>query len=122
MEFTQTWGWYGKEGRFNDELEAVVVKTVAAFGNSIDGGTVLIGVADSGDAVGLEQDFACLGDADRDRFEIHLRNLFAQAFGQNFTAGKLKISFPEVAGVEICQIDVVQIGRASCRERVCQYV
>ena len=47
-----------------------------------------------------------MGDADKDRFEIHLRNLFGQSFGQNFTASKLKISFPEVIGVEICQIDV----------------
>ncbi|MBK8375892.1 MAG: hypothetical protein IPN50_03640 [Sphingomonadales bacterium] len=47
-----------------------------------------------------------------DRFEIHLRNLFAQAFGQNFTAGKLKIAFPEVAGVEICQIDVSPVDSA----------
>ena len=47
-----------------------------------------------------------------DRFEIHLRNLFAQAFGQNFTAGKLKIAFPEVAGVEICQIDVSPVDLA----------
>ncbi len=107
LEFKQTLRWDVKEGRVNKDLEAVVVKTIAAFGNSFDGGTLLIGVADSGDALGLEQDFACLGDADRDRFEIHLRNLFAQAFGQNFTAAKLKISFPEVAGVEICQIDVI---------------
>jgi hypothetical protein len=106
LEFKQTLRWDVDEGRVNKELEAVIVKTIAAFANSYDGGRLLIGVADSGEAVGLEQDFARLGDADKDRFEIHLRNLFAQAFGQNFTAGKLKISFPEVAGVEICQIDV----------------
>src|SRR3546814_8950266 len=56
LEFKQTLRWDVKEGRVNKDLEAVVVKTVAAFGNSIDGGTLLIGVADSGDAVGLEQD------------------------------------------------------------------
>src|SRR3546814_18727413 len=104
LEFKQTLRWDVKEGRVNKDLEAVVVKTVAAFGNSIDGGTLLIGVADSGDAVGLEQDFDCLGDADRDRFELHLRNLFATAFGQKFNTGKLKHSFPEFAGCENCQI------------------
>src|SRR3546814_7458801 len=101
LEFKQTLRWDVKEGRVNKDLEAVVVKTVAAFGNSIDGGTLLIGVADSGDAVGLEQDFACLGDADRDRFAIHLRNLFDQAFGQIFTAGTLTIRYPEVQCDEI---------------------
>src|SRR3546814_11123953 len=61
LEFKQTLRWDVKEGRVNKDLEAVVVKTVAAFGNSIDGGTLLIGVEDSGDAGGLEQDFACVG-------------------------------------------------------------
>ena len=63
-------------------------------------------LSDVGEAVGLDHDYASLGDADKDRLEIHLRNLFADAFGQNFTASKLKIAFPEVEGSEICQIDV----------------
>ncbi len=113
LEFKQTLRWDVKEGRVNKELEAVVVKTVAAFANSFDGGTLLIGIADKGKAVGLEQDYACLGDADKDRLEIHLRNLFAQAFGQNFTALKLKISFPEISGIEICMIEVAPADRAT---------
>lgn len=106
LEFKQTLRWDIKEGRVNKELEGVIVKTIAAFANSFNGGTLLIGVSDNGESVGLEHDFACLGDADKDRFEIHLRNLFGQSFGQNFTASKLKILFPVVNGVEICQIDV----------------
>ncbi|AKQ40851.1 transcriptional regulator [Aurantiacibacter atlanticus] len=85
---------------------AVVTKTVAAFANSYEGGTLLIGVSDDGEALGLEQDYVALGDADKDRFELHLRNLFSEALGQNVTASKLKISFPEIEGVEICKIDV----------------
>ena len=57
-------------------------------------------------ATGLDQDYASLGDADKDRLELHLRNVFGDAFGLHFTASKLKITFPEVAGSEICQIDV----------------
>ena len=106
LEFKQTLRWDVKEGRVNKELEGVIVKTIAAFANSFNGGTLLIGVSDNGESVGLEHDFACLGDADKDRFEIHLRNLFGQSFGQNFTASKLKVSFPVVNGVEICQIEV----------------
>ena len=98
--------WDIKEAKVNKGLEQVVVKTIAAFANSYGGGTLLIGVSDVGEAVGLDHDYASLGDADKDRFEIHLRNLFADAFGQNFTASKLKIAFPEVEGSEICQIDV----------------
>ncbi|MXO91063.1 GmrSD restriction endonuclease domain-containing protein [Pontixanthobacter aquaemixtae] len=106
LEFKQTLRWDIKEAKVNKGLEQVVVKTIAAFANSYGGGTLLIGVSDVGEAVGLDNDYASLGDADKDRFEIHLRNLFADAFGQNFTASKLKIAFPEVEGSEICQIDV----------------
>jgi hypothetical protein len=106
LEFKQTLRWDTKEGRINKALEDVVIKTVAAFANSHGGGTLLIGVSDAGEPVGLEQDYNALGGADRDSFELHLRNLFGQAFGQAFTSSKLKINFPQVDGVEICQIDV----------------
>lgn len=106
LEFKQTLRWDTKEGRVNKALEDVVIKTVAAFANSVEGGTLLIGVSDLGEAVGLEQDFSALGDADRDRFELHLRNLFGEAFGQAFTSAKLRVSFPQVESVEICQIDI----------------
>lgn len=106
LEFKQTLRWDTKEGRVNKALEDVVIKTVAAFANSHEGGTLLIGVTDAGEAVGLDQDFSALGDADRDRFELHLRNLFGDAFGQAFTSAKLRVSFPQVGEIEICQIDV----------------
>ncbi|MEP4309685.1 MAG: DUF262 domain-containing protein, partial [Lentilitoribacter sp.] len=106
LEFKQTLRWDVTEGRVNKVMEAVVIKTVAAFANSYEGGTLLIGVSDAGVAVGLDQDFSCLGDADNDRFELHLRNLFSEAFGQIFSGTKLRVSFPEVDGTEICKIDV----------------
>jgi len=106
LEFKQTLRWDTSEGRVNKGLEDVVIKTVAAFANSHEGGTLLIGVSDAGEAVGLDHDFGALGDADRDRFELHLRNLFGEAFGQTFTSAKLRVSFPQVDEVEICQIDV----------------
>lgn len=106
LEFKETLRWDIKQGRINKDLEQVVVKTVAAFANSNGGGTLMIGVADSGEAVGLDPDYASLGDADKDRFELHLRNLFAQAYGQGLTATKLKVSFPTIGDTEICQVDV----------------
>ena len=106
LEFKQTLRWDTKEGRVNKALEDVVVKTVAAFANSHGGGTLLIGVSDAGEAMGLDQDFSALGDADRDRFELHLRNLFGEAFGQAFASAKLRVSFPMIEDTEICRVDV----------------
>ena len=112
LEFKQTLRWDAKEGRINKSLEEVVIKTVAAFANSREGGTLLIGVTDAGEALGLDQDYSALGDADRDRFELHVRNLFSEAFGQTFTSTKLRVSFPEVNETEICKIDVYPADHA----------
>ena len=39
-------------------LETAVLKTIAAFLNSRDGGTLLIGVADDGTVHGLDSDYS----------------------------------------------------------------
>ena len=82
------------------------MKSVAAFANT-DGGTLLIGVDDSGAVLGLENDYASL-NADKDKFEVHLRNLLNQQFGAAFVAKKLAISYPSLEGKDICQIEINQ--------------
>jgi predicted HTH transcriptional regulator len=78
-------------------------QTIAAFANS-QGGTLLIGVADDGQVVGLEPDYHSLGDVDSDKFELHLRNLVIQQFGAAFASTKVNIKFHELESKEICQI------------------
>jgi hypothetical protein len=65
----------------------------------------LIGVDDSGTAVGLAPDFDCLGGS-RDRFEVHLTNLLNARFSQAFRATKVRIGFPELDGELVCRLDV----------------
>ena len=110
LEFKSSLRWDYDQGEPNKKLEDVVIKSVAAFANG-QGGTLLIGVSDDGHPIGLEKDFLTLGEIDRDKFEIHLRNLLKRTFGETFVTSKLKISFPTVDGVEICQLDVVQAIR-----------
>lgn len=105
LEFKSSLRWDFKELATNKKLEEVVVKTVAAFANS-QGGTLLIGVSDSGEILGLEGDYLSLGGANRDKFEMHLRNLLSSAFGAAFVSSKLKVLFPAIGEVEICQVDV----------------
>ena len=105
LEFKSSLRWDFKEQATNKKLEDVIVKTVAAFANS-QGGTLLIGVSDSGEILGLEGDYLSLGGANRDKFELHLRNLLNSAFGAAFVSSKLKVLFPAVGEVEICQVDV----------------
>jgi hypothetical protein len=74
LEFKSTLRWDVKESKPSKLLEDVIVKTVAAFAN-VDGGTLIIGVSDGGEILGLAQDLQTLKEPDRDHFELHLRNL-----------------------------------------------
>ena len=104
MEFKSSLRWDYMQGCVNKKLEEVIIKSVAAFANA-DGGTLLVGVNDSGAVLGLESDYASL-NADRDKFELHLRNLLNQQFGVAFVAKKLAITFPTSEGKEVCQIEI----------------
>ena len=46
-----------------------------------------------------------LGDVDRDKFELHLRNLLNQHLGVGFVTGKVQIKFHHVADKELCEIE-----------------
>lgn len=105
LEFKSTLRWDLKEGAVNKKLEEVILKTVSAFANS-QGGVLLIGVDDDGSILGLEQDYLSLGGVDRDKFELHLRNLLNQQFGAGFVTGKVQIKFAEVEGKDVCQVTI----------------
>jgi hypothetical protein len=105
LEFKSSLRWDYKQQSVNRKLEDVVVKSIAAFANG-QGGTLLIGVDDGGVPLGLERDYATLGGVDRDQFEVHLRNVLNQTFGQSFVANKLRVLFPSTGATEVCQIDI----------------
>jgi hypothetical protein len=107
LEFKASLRWDLVKASVNKALEEVVVKTLAAFANS-HGGTLLIGVADSGDVLGLEADYQSLGDADRDKFELHLRNLLNQQFGTAFVTSTVSMKFHELGDKEVCQVEISQ--------------
>ena len=66
---------------------------------------MLTGVDDAGNALDLENDYASL-DGDRDRFEVHLRNILNEQFGVCYTKTDVAISLPDIEGVIIGQIEV----------------
>jgi hypothetical protein len=56
LEFKSSLRWSYKVGIIDKKLESVILKTLAAFGNS-DGGILIIGVNDDGEAIGLDRDY-----------------------------------------------------------------
>jgi hypothetical protein len=105
LEFKSSIRWDYRHECPSKKLEEVILKSVAAFANG-QGGTLLIGVSNDGTVLGLERDYAALGGADRDRFELHLRNILNHCFGVSFVTNRLRLNFPAANGTEICQIDV----------------
>lgn len=104
VEFKSSLRWDYKQSRINKNLEQVVLKTIAAFNNS-DGGTLLIGVNDDGETLGLENDYQSLR-GDTDSFERHLLNITDAAYGSAYSTSHIAITFPQVSDGEICMVEV----------------
>lgn len=105
LEFKSTLRWDLREGKVSIKMEEVIVKTVAALGNT-QGGTLIIGVSDEGEVLGLAHDMQTLKEADRDHFELHLRNLLSQNIGTVFATNHLQVRFHSIDERDICQVDV----------------
>lgn len=105
VEFKTTLRYDLRENRVNKLLEEVVLKTIAAFSNG-QGGTLIMGVTDDMEIVGLENDFNTLKDGNKDDFELHLRNLVNQAYGVEFASTNLQVTFPVIDEIEICMVEI----------------
>ena len=112
LEFKSSLRWCYNNSMINKKLEAVIMKSIAAFSNN-EGGTLLIGVNDEGEVLGLENDYATL-NGNRDEFELHLRNLIVRNFNAGFSVRCLTVSFPKLEEKEICKIDVKRGLQPQC--------
>ena len=109
LEIKSTLRFDLREGNINKKLEYVVAKTISAFLNS-DGGTLIIGVDDDGNILGLEKDIKTLFKLNIDGFELHLRQVIKKYLGANFEK-YLKISFPKIDNKEVCVIKISKSGK-----------
>lgn len=109
VEFKSTARCNLHTGKRDDKIELVIAKTVAAFANS-DGGSLLIGVADDSEVLGLGRDLPMMKQPDVDRYELWLRDYLSQVLG-GAAASSLAVSFPVVSGHEICLVRVPESRR-----------
>lgn len=103
LEFKSTVRMNLKSGKIGKEIELAWLKGATAFMNS-DGGTLLIGVGDDGEILGLEPD----GFESEDRCRLHLKNLVNQHIGAELSP---LIRF-EVGTVDDKTIAAVQCERS----------
>ncbi|GEM_PF-3263266 len=108
LEFKTSLRWDTQRGQVNKDLERSVMKTVAAFLNS-DGGSLVIGLDDQKQVVGLEPDLASLVRKNHDGFENHFNNLFVSMIGPEFRQF-VKLSFHDInnKSVSLIQVDRAQ--------------
>ena len=104
VEFKSSARWsYGKGDR-DEVIERTIVKTIAGFMNA-HGGTLLIGVDDDGNAIGLEKDYKLVKGQGRDGFENWLTDLLEKSLGKPAVAN-VAVGFASVDGADVCRIDV----------------
>lgn len=112
LEYKASLRTHAATGEMFKPLETASLKTIAAFMNSREGGTLLIGVADDGTIHGLEADYASHSGTDqdpRDRFQQHLANIVSTAMG-DAAATNVRPYIHHVDGHDICRVQVDPCG------------
>ena len=90
-------------------MEQVVIKTVAGMLND-RGGTLLIGVTDDGEPVGLDDDYAQVKPPAADDYVNWLDTLLEHSLG-HAGANRLNIHIDQVNGHDVCRVDVPASSR-----------
>ena len=109
VEYKQTARWNVQEQRRDSAMEQVIVKTVAGMLND-RGGTLLIGVTDNREPVGLDDDYAQVKPANADGYVNWLDTLFETTLG-HAGANRLDIHIDRVNGHDVCRIDIPASSR-----------
>jgi ATP-dependent Lon protease len=99
LEYKSTLRWNIHVGRDDPSIEHAVLRTVAAFLNS-EGGTLLVGVDDEGNLLGLELDHF----QNDDKYLLHFAQLVNNKFGRQFVEF-IGWTIQDVGGTKVFRID-----------------
>ena len=105
VEFKSSARWNLHAGKETPEIKDAITKTVAAFLNT-DGGTLLIGVNDDAEVVGLENDIKLVKGKDLDGFENWLMGAHLQSTLGKPAAAHVKVSWGHLDDGDVCRLDV----------------
>jgi hypothetical protein len=109
LEFKSSARWNYRGQLADKKMESVIVKTICGFLNS-HGGTLLIGVDDSENVLGLAPDYATLGTkGNRDGFELFLRERLDADLSVP-TVDLVKIRFETVHEKDVCVVSTAASG------------
>lgn len=100
LEFKSTLRTNLHTNEVDKRIEHSVLKTIAGFLNA-SGGTLLVGVEDSGKILGIEED----NFENKDRFNLHFTNLIKQYIGRKFF---------QFLNFELVQIEEKNVLKVDC--------
>jgi len=104
VEFKSTGRLNLHTGEKDSDIERAILKSVAAFMNT-SGGTLLVGVSDSGEIPGIEGDYPFLKSADTDGWGLWFSDLTSTRLGKA-AAAEIQLGFAELSGKTVSRIDV----------------
>ncbi|GAB4424977.1 MAG: hypothetical protein Kow0031_04270 [Anaerolineae bacterium] len=105
LEFKSSFSWDYRRNSINRDLNKAVMKNVVGFMNTT-GGVILMGVADDGEILGLEQEFQSLRKPDVDGFENGFNTTFSTMIGAEYRP-YLKVDFEVIEGKTVCRLVVL---------------
>lgn len=104
VEFKSTARWNIHTRTRDDGIELAIAKTVAGFLNA-DGGTLVIGVDDGGNPLGLDDDLALMKQPDHDRYELWLTDHLQRTLGKPAIAF-ITVEFADYRGKPVVGIRI----------------
>ena len=110
LEFKSSARWDYYQEKVNKELEFVIIKTVAAFMNT-EGGTLLIGITDDEEIIGIENDLKTLKKKNQDGYELLLNDLISHYIGAEYSL-YINIYFDVFQEKTVCIIEIENSSQA----------
>lgn len=108
-EFKSTARWDLLQQQVNKDLEEVLVKTVAGLLNH-QGGSLIVGVSDAGEVIGIEADYRTLRHKTRDGFERHIMTLIKERLGGHVCSFVHGV-FVDLDGTDVCRLVIESCDR-----------
>lgn len=106
VEFKVSIRWDFKRGAVNKFLEFIIAKSISAFMNA-NGGRLFVGVGDSGEIGGIENDYAVVHHKNKDGFLLQLTQIINQYLGRAFYQ-YISIKIISIKDKDVCVIEVAK--------------
>ena len=104
VEYKSTVRWDMDQNKINKELEKIIIKTINGFLN-FEGGTLLIGIDDNGEIIGIDKDISTLKKKNVDGFQQLLMSLISEYLGVEYSQ-YINITFENVENKNVCIINI----------------